>query len=58
MTGSGMDSNPVWVNQCMASPRGLVQIDPVFDVGSMAGGREDLSHAPSGIYRYNFFTEA
>lgn len=58
MTGSGMDSNPVRVNQCMAFPRGLVQIDAVFDVSSMAGGREDLSHAPSGIYHYNFFTEA
>ena len=57
MTGSGMGSNPVRVSQCMAFPRGLVQIDPEFDVSSVAGGREDLSHAPSGIYHYNFLME-
>ena len=54
MTGSGIDSYPAQVHLCVAFHRGLVQLDPVFDVNSMAGGKKDFSHTLNGIYRYNF----
>ena len=54
MTGSGIDSYPAQVHMCMAFHGGLVQLDPVFDVNSMAGGKKDFSHTLNGIYHYNF----
>ena len=54
MTGSDMDSYAAQVHQHMAFRWGLVQLDPVFDVNSMAWGKKDFSHTLSGVYHYNF----
>ena len=50
MTGSSMDSYPAQVHQCMAFHQGLVQLDPVFDVNSVAGGKKKTFLTPSVVF--------